>query len=274
MRGVRTLLTGFLLVAAFLLSFGALRHRALEGGIIHGDLGVPLGLLDWRLSAHTLAGVWALALDGLTAVGVLGVRDKQTRDWRAWVALVGGLGLSLLFQVVGYDTLAAGAMAAVPPLALAMAVWIFEVPSKTLDLVPARPKPATELRPPLPARARVWLGSWDQAGPLVGQPNERIISSPAQADVARPGPGPTEVAPSGSTHNESRPNVVPTRAARPSGLTLAQRRRVEGWVAEGRRNKSEMARELGLTDRGRKHLGRLVDDLLAAQNGDRPKVDV
>jgi hypothetical protein len=123
----RTLLTGFLLVAAFLLSFGALRHRALHAGIIHGDLGLPFGI-PGRLSAHTIAGVWALTLDGLTAVGVLGVRDKTQRDWRAWVALALGLGLSLWFQTSGYPTWTARGMAAVPPLALAMAVWIFEVP--------------------------------------------------------------------------------------------------------------------------------------------------
>jgi len=245
MRAIRTLLTGFLLVAAFLLSFGALRHRALEGGIIHGDLGVPFGLLDWRLSAHTLAGVWALALDGLTAVGVLGVRDKQTRDWRAWVALVGGLGLSLLFQTSGYDEWAARGMAAVPPLALAMAVWIFEVQGST------RPKPATPERPPVPARLRVWLGSWDQAGPPTQPEPAQVVRSDSQ-----------------------RPNSPSPTSARPSGLTLAQRRRVEGWVTEGR-SAVWMAQQLGLSDRSRKsHLGPLVRDLKAAQNGERPKEPV
>ncbi len=58
---------------------------------------------------------------------------------------------------------------------------------------------------------------------------------------------------------------------RPGGLTLAQRRRVEGWVAEGRTNKSQMARELGLSDRAKKErLAPLVDQLAAQQNGDRP----
>jgi len=243
MRATRTLLTGFLLVAAFLLSFGALRHRALTAGIIHGDLGLPLVLAHVTISAHTLAGVWALTLDGLTAVGVLGVRDPELRDWRAWAALIGGLGLSLRFQVSGYDSWEARGMAAVPPLALAMAVWIFEVgraqPAPAAEpAAQSLPVPATRLGPPAGSPGH------DQMIP----PDAQIISSPAQ----------------------DRPKV----ATRPGGLTLAQRRRVESWVAEGQRNKSQMARDLKLTDRGRKHLGRLVDELLAAQNGDRPKEPV
>ena len=225
MRGVRTLLTGFLLVAAFLLSFGALRHRALTAGIIHGDLGLPLLLAHVTISAHTLAGVWALTLDGLTAVGVLGVRDPGLRDWRAWAALIGGLGLSLRFQVSGYDSWEARGMAAVPPLALAMAVWIFEVGRPQPDLAepPAQPEPA-------------------QADAPVPGSRERQPATPARPNPARPG-----------------------------GLTLAQQRRVEGWVAEGRTNKSWMARELGLSDRAKKErLTPLVDQLAAQQNGDRP----
>jgi hypothetical protein len=142
-RVTRTLLTGFLLIAAFVLSFGALRHRALDAGIIHGSLGLPFVLAHVTVSAHTLAGLWALTLDGLTAVGVLGVRDRDTRDWRAWVALIGGLGLSLVFQTSGYQDWAARAMAAVPPLALAMAIWIFEVPARRTQALqaPAVPEP-------------------------------------------------------------------------------------------------------------------------------------
>jgi len=97
----------------------------------------------------------------------------------------------------------------------------------------------------VPARLRAWLGSWDQA-------------APAQVDVPVPG-------------SRERQPVAPARPnpARPGGLTLAQRRRVEGWVAEGRTSKSWMARELGLSDRSRKHhLGPLVDQLAAQQNGD------
>jgi hypothetical protein len=61
------------------------------------------------------------------------------------------------------------------------------------------------------------------------------------------------------------------KAARPSGLTVAQRRRVEGWVGEGQRSKSWMAQQLGVSDRARKdHVGPLVDQLLAQRNGDGP----
>jgi hypothetical protein len=116
-----------LLVLAALLSFGALRHQAVQLEIIHGDLGFPMGLGE--LSAHTLAGFWALALKLLTVVGILGLRNRKTRDWRSWAALLIGLGLDIFFQTRGYDSHLAGFAAAVPPLALAMAIWIFEVPT-------------------------------------------------------------------------------------------------------------------------------------------------
>jgi hypothetical protein len=78
----------------------------------------------------------------------------------------------------------------------------------------------------------------------------------------------------GSRPEPRRPAATPA-PSRPNGLTPAQRRRVATWVAEGRRNRSQMARDLGLTsDRQRKNLGRLVNDLLPAQNGDRPKEPV
>jgi len=107
-----------------------------------------------------------------------------------------------------------------------------------------RPKPAAEARPPVPARLRSWLGSWDQAAPP---------TQPEPAQVVR--------------SDSKRPNATTT--ARPSGLTPAQRRRVEGWVGEGRTNKSWMARELGLSDRSKKErLAPLVDQLAAQRNGD------
>jgi hypothetical protein len=126
-KSLRALLTGFLIGAAALLSFGALRHRALEAGIIHGDL------LWGYLSAHTLAGIWALVLKVLAAVGILGIRESKGRDPRAWVALGLGLGLDLWFQTYGYGSWIARGQAAVPPLALALAVWIFEVPQARPD---------------------------------------------------------------------------------------------------------------------------------------------
>ena len=239
MRATRTLLTGFLLVAAFLLSFGALRHRAQTAGIIHGDLGLPLVLAHVTISAHTLAGVWALTLDGLTAVGVLGVRDPELRDWRAWAALIGGLGLSLRFQVSGYDSWEARGMAAVPPLALAMAVWIFEVgraqPAPAADEPAAQPLPvpATRLGPPAGSP------SHDQMIP----PDAQIISSPAQ----------------------DRPKA----AARPSGLTPAQQARVAAWRAEDPpRSARWIAGQLGLSNHARsKHLAPLIEQLQMTRVG-------
>jgi hypothetical protein len=117
LRIIRATLTGFLLVAAALLSFGALRHAATQAQIIHGDL--------LMVSAHTLAGIWALCPDVLAAVGIVGLRIDN-RDPRAWVALILGLGLTLLFQVWAdpWPWLLRG----VPAAAGAMAVWILEVP--------------------------------------------------------------------------------------------------------------------------------------------------
>jgi len=242
MRATRTLLTGFLLVAAFLLSFGALRHRAQTAGIIHGDLGLPLVLAHVTISAHTLAGVWALTLDGLTAVGVLGVRDPELRDWRAWAALIGGLGLSLRFQVSGYDSWEARGMAAVPPLALAMAVWIFEVgraqPAPAADEPAAQPLPvpATRLGPPAGSPGH------DQMIP----PDARIISSAAQG----------------------RPKVV----ARPNGLTDQQRARVAAWRAEDPpRSARWIAGQLGMqSGAGRERVARAIEELEVARAGSGP----
>jgi hypothetical protein len=238
MRGVRTLLTGFLLVAAFLLSFGALRHRALTTGIIHGDLGLPLVLAHVTISAHTLAGVWALTLDGLTAVGVLGVRDPELRDWRAWAALIGGLGLSLRFQVSGYDSWEARGMAAVPPLALAMAVWIFEVGR-------ARPAPAAEsAAQPLPVPAT-------RLGPPAGSSgHDQTI--PPDAQII-------------SSSDQGRPKMP----ARQGGLTDQQRARVAAWRAEDPpRSARWIAGQLGLSNHARsKHLAPLIEQLQVARVG-------
>jgi len=121
-RTIRLALTGFLLVAAFALSFDALRHQAIEAKIIGGDL---FNVWGWRVSAHTLAGIWALVVDALAAVGIVGVRE-DAKDWKPWVALGLGLGFSFGFQV--WDQPWPPLMRAVPPVALAVAVVVFELP--------------------------------------------------------------------------------------------------------------------------------------------------
>jgi hypothetical protein len=121
-RATRLALTGFLLVAAFALSFDALRHQAIETQIIGGDL---FHLGHWRISAHTLAGIWALVVDALAAVGIVGVRE-DAKDWKPWVALGLGLGFSFGFQV--WEQPWPPLMRAVPPVALAVAVVVFELP--------------------------------------------------------------------------------------------------------------------------------------------------
>ena len=212
------------------LSFDALRAYALDGRPLVDGV-IPQATI---LPRPWLAMLWAAVVDLAVAAGILGVKDDRG-DWRAWLMLLLALGATLGFQVFALSPFVARA---VPPVGLALAILV-------LDLGPARPKPAAEPRPPVPARLRAWLGSWDQA-------------APAQVDV--PVPGPRAAAPA----TPARPNP-----ARPAGLTLAQRRRVEGWVAEGRTNKSWMARELGLSDRSKKErLAPLVDQLAAQRNGD------
>jgi len=226
-RTIRTLLTGFLLVAAFLLSFTALRHIAVAAGIIHGDLGIPLWVATLTLSVHTQAGIWALTPDVLAGVGILGVRADR-RDPRAWTALVLGLGLTLLFQVWGDPW--PWLLRAVPASAGAVAVWLLEVPWGR------RVVPGSAVQP-----AQV---------PAATQLATQVArtSSPQPS----PAPGPT-----------AQPTAAYPKAARPGGLSAAQRTRVEGWVAAGERNKSEMARRLGLSARARKErLSPLVDQLV------------
>ncbi len=127
LRVIFMLLAGSIFIWAALLSFGALRARALAAGIIHGDLGLPV--VDLTLSAHTLAGVWALTVKSITAVGIIGIR-LDPEDRRAWAALLGGLAMDLSFQTYGYDNWIARLQAAVPVLALALAIWIFEIPGR------------------------------------------------------------------------------------------------------------------------------------------------
>jgi hypothetical protein len=121
MKQTRAALTWFLLAAAALLSFDALTHRAAQAHLF----AEPLFL--GAISVHMLDQVWAVVIDVLAATGVLGLKLDR-RDPRAWAALGLGLGLSLTFQAFVFDTWQQRLMAAVPALALSMAVWIFEVP--------------------------------------------------------------------------------------------------------------------------------------------------
>ena len=142
MRTIRAVLTGFLLVLAFALSFGVLRHRAVEANIIHGALATVL----WGgLSVHTQAGMWALGPDVLAAVGIVGVRIDRN-DPRAWVALILGLGLTLTFQV--WDAPSPVLLRAVPAVAGAMAVWMMEIPWTRTTARPDWPPPQPPTKQP------------------------------------------------------------------------------------------------------------------------------
>jgi hypothetical protein len=138
----RAALTWFLLVAAALLSFDALTHRAESQHIVANPLFYGV------LSVHFLDQIWALTIDVLAAVGVLGLKLDR-RDIRAWVALGLGLGLSMAFQSLMLDSWGQRGMAAVPPIALSMAVWIFEVPRRTVA------RPAGERSAPIHAESTV-----------------------------------------------------------------------------------------------------------------------
>lgn len=198
-------------------------------------------------------GPWPHAVDGfILACALLVVEARRTGHQRgAWwprLGLLGATALSTGIQgVYAPDKPWAWALHAWSPLAVLFSfecgVWLMFAKGA------ADPKAERASGPPLPARAHAWLRSWDL-------PDSDPV--PAQPEVVR--------------LDSRRPSATPS--ARPNGLTATQRRRVETWVAEGRTNKSWMARELGLSDRGRKHLGRLVDDLLVAQNGERPKEPV
>lgn len=228
MRRVLVVLLG---LGMALLSFDALRAYALTGRPLTDGV-IPAETI---IDRPWLAMLWALVIDVSVAAGILGVKDDR-RDWRAWLMLLLALGATLGFQVFALSPFVARA---VPPVGLALAILV-------LDLGPPRPKPATPERPPVPARLRSWLGSWDQAAPT--QPE------PAQ--------GPGRVAP--------KRREAPARATTRRTLTDQERTRVaelvgEDWSAQA------ISRDLGLSDRHRKELvGPLVREL---RNGDRPKVD-
>jgi hypothetical protein len=210
LRIVFMLLAGGILIAAALLSFGALRARALDAGIIHGDLGLPL--VDLTLSAHTLAGVWALTVKSVTAIGIIGLRLDPS-DRRAWAALLGGLIMDLAFQTYGYTSGIAKLQAAVPPLALALAIWLFEVPGRG-----ASTSAAGEVDHD---------GDAGQPLPATGRPVPGSTSPPPGAAVDRPGvtvPGGAEVDRNIAHRNGGRPAeraTIRSQPDRPEGGGLA-----------------------------------------------------
>jgi hypothetical protein len=115
MTGLRRLLLAFLAGSAAILSFDALRSRALESGLISPHAILPAG---W------LAALWALVIDVAAAAGILGVRADRA-DRRAWAMVSLAFGASVAFQVVTPPTAIARA---VPPVALTLAVLVLELP--------------------------------------------------------------------------------------------------------------------------------------------------
>jgi hypothetical protein len=145
--------------------------------------------------------------------------------------------------------------------AVASAVQILDAPPTWLGWVTAGWTPVALLCSVEFAVGRLYRPAW---GPIPDPPDPS----------AQPDPDPDQEP--DQPPAETRPRVAQDapRRGRPATLggpafTPAQAAQVERWVAEGRTNKSEMARQLGLSDRGRRQLGTLVDALQAQ----RPKVD-
>src|SRR6266516_7594620 len=116
---MRRPLVWFLATAAAVLSFDALRSRALESGLVPAHAILP---------ADLLASLWALVID-VAAAGLLGVRSDR-RDLRAWAMVVLAFGASVIFQI---HTPSAAVARAVPPVALATAVVVLELPRRTRE---------------------------------------------------------------------------------------------------------------------------------------------
>src|SRR6266536_667127 len=117
---MRRPLVWFLAAAAAVLSFDALRSRALESGLVPAHAILPAGVL---------AALWALVIDVAAAAGLLGVRGDR-RDLRAWTMVVLAFGASVIFQI---HTPSAAVARAVPPVALATAVVVLELPRRTRE---------------------------------------------------------------------------------------------------------------------------------------------
>jgi hypothetical protein len=221
----------------------------------------------WALNAAAVAAKipdprpWPWAVDGFILVMALMVvfAAIDGHSWGTWwprAGLVGATALSTGIQAAWAPVADwAWTLHAWSPLAVLFSfeclVWL------VFAAGPTRPRPATQARPPAPARLRVWLGSWEQAAPEV--PATRF-GPPAGS----PGhPEPAQVVRSDSR----RPNS--TRMARAGGLTDQQRARVAAWRAEDPpRSARWIAGQLGLSNHSRaKHLAPYVAELEAARVG-------
>lgn len=148
----------WLVAGGQVLSFDALREFALRAHIIHAGF--------WVFDEHQLAGVFALIIDALVWVGILGIK-LQRDDVQAWVALAVGLAFTLGFQMFlpGEPiTLAGTAGRAVPPLALAVGIVVLEV---------GQPLPATAQR-----------GRTREAASSAASPPSRDTSDQSRAPVS------------------------------------------------------------------------------------------
>jgi hypothetical protein len=122
----RVALVYYLGAAAALLSFDALRARALGEHATDADV-IPLQAV---LPRPVLASVWASVIDVAAAVGILGLRGNR-RDPAAWAMFLAAAVASVGFQMFT-PWVALGR--AVPPVALFLAVVVLELPrARTRD---------------------------------------------------------------------------------------------------------------------------------------------
>jgi hypothetical protein len=209
---------------------------------------------------------WPWAVDGFILVMALMVvfAAIDGHSWGTWWPRLGLLGATVLSTGIqaAWAPQAdwAWALHAWSPLAVLSSfeclVWL------VFGTDAARPKPATQARPPAPARLRAWLGSWEQAAPEV--PATRYGPPAGSPGHDRPGRG--EISPDHVGAGTAGP-ATPGRAIR--GLTDQQQARVAEWRAETPpRSARWIAGQLGLSNHGRSnHLAPYIAELEAARVG-------
>src|SRR6266516_2162448 len=230
---MRRPLVWFLATAAAVLSFDALRSRALESGLVPAHAILP---------ADLLASLWALVIDVAAAAGLLGVRSDR-RDLRAWAMVILAFGASVLFQI---HTPSAAVARAVPPVALATAVVVLELPRRTRDRARA---PHADVRTDVDVDVA--------AGAPMHAPRVEPAHTRARTDAPRhptgetvPAPGVpvrASAAPTGARDGAS-PSARNGRGARVrtfKPLSPAEQQRVRAGLARGRSG-AAIAKEMGI----------------------------
>ena len=218
---MRRPLVWFLAAAAAVLSFDALRSRALESGLVPAHAILPAGLL---------AALWALVIDVAAAAGLLGVRSDR-RDLRAWAMVVLAFGASVIFQI---HTPSAAVARAVPPVALATAVVVLELPRRTRV-------PHADVRTDVAADAPMHA---PRVEPAHTRARTDAPRHPTGETVPAPGvPVRASAAPTGARNGARNGHGARVRTFKP--LSPAEQQRVRAGLARGRSG-AAIAKEMGI----------------------------